>query len=166
MPLFGGSPGGTSSGNTSSYSCKISKTALGKVDGKLLVIKRLSLHMSMKNMAFGSLKFFRSPSEPSSLIPVFPLFWIFVAVEFYLALDSLSHLLCWIHSSVSHSHYFLLRSSFIISSGVKESKEMRSPLYRKTTLLGRPQICASRSYNQGLPKSSWHACIGTTSQSN
>jgi hypothetical protein len=37
VPLLDGSPGGTSSGNTSSYSCNISKIALGKVEGKLIV---------------------------------------------------------------------------------------------------------------------------------
>jgi hypothetical protein len=138
MPLFGGSPGGTSSENTSSYSYKTSKTAVGNVDGKSLVDKRLSLHTSTKNMALVSLKFFKSPFLAIITKPCFPIVLDFVIVEFYLALDSLSHLHCWIHSSVSHSHCFLLRSSFIISFGVKGSKEMRSPLYMKTILLERP----------------------------
>ena len=42
---------------------------------------------------------------------------------------------------------------------------MRSPLYIRTILLEQLQIWASGSYNHGLPSSSWHAYIGTTSYS-
>jgi hypothetical protein len=73
MPLFGGSPGGTSSENTSSYSYKTSKTAVGNVDGKSLVDKRLSLNTSTRNMALVSLKFFKSPFLAIITKPCFPI---------------------------------------------------------------------------------------------
>jgi hypothetical protein len=141
MPLFGGSPGGTSSGNTSSYSCKMSKTALGNGAGKLSVDKKISWHMSTKNMELGSLKCFRSPFLAIITNPCFPIVLEFCGYGGLFGFGlSISLALCDSLNSFSLSRFFLLRSSFNISSGVKGSKEMRSPLYMKITLLERPQI--------------------------
>jgi hypothetical protein len=127
-------------GNTSSYSYKTSKSAVGSVDGKSLVDQRFPLHTSTKNMALGSPKFLKSHFLAIITTPHFPsvldfcgygVLFVFGLCVSLALLDSLN---CF-----SLSHCFLLRSSFIISSRVHGSKDMRSPLYMKTTLLKRPQ---------------------------
>ena len=90
-PRLGGSPSGTSSRNTSSYSCNTLKTTLDKVEDKSLVKRKFSLYRSTKNVALGSLNYLKSPFLAIITNPFFPLSWFFVAARFYLALETLPH---------------------------------------------------------------------------
>ena len=117
-------------------------------------------------MSLGSLNSFKSPFLAIITKPSFPFGSVLCSCGVLFDFGNTPSLcLCLTRNWFSLSRCFLYRSSFKISSGVKGSKVMRSPLYIRTILLERPQIWASRSYNQGLPSSSWHACIGTTSHS-
>jgi hypothetical protein len=152
--LLGGSPCGTSWGNTSSYSCNASKTILGKVEGKLLVERRVSLYRRTKNMALGSLNSLRSPFLVIMTNPSFPGVLVIGGCRVLFGFGNSFLLILWITLKwFSLSRCFFFRSYFVFSSGVNGIKEIRSPLYKKDNLLVLPKIWTLRSYNQGRPSS-------------
>ena len=117
------------------------KTALGKVEGKSLVERKLSLYRSTKNMALGSLNSFKSPFLAIITKLSFPFGSVFCSCGVLFGFGITPSLCLWVtHNCVSLSCCFLFRSSFKISSGDNGSKVIRSPLYMRTTLLDRPQI--------------------------
>jgi len=107
ISLLGGSPGGTSSGNTSSYSYNTLKTTLGKVEDKSLVERKFSLYRSTKNMALGSLNSFKSPFLAIITNPSFPVVLVLLQLWGFIWL--------WKHSLtifVGHSQLVLALSLF------------------------------------------------------
>jgi len=92
-------------------------------------------------VALGSLNSFKTPFLAIVTNPSFPIILVLCGCGVLFGFGNTPSLFLWVTRKwFSLSRCFLFRSSFKISYSVKGSKENRSPLYMKASLLVLPKI--------------------------